>query len=213
MVVAVDAVVADVVVEREKREGMVMTRYHRQSMIFRSGVGLLLLGLSGYAGATLAAESQPAELADYISQTDPPTFDDSDKAASAFKDAMSSSDFGKLAALLGLDAEKLKTGEGVMNTYEQIKAGAAKKVILTDAGENKIVEIGDQLWPLPFPIVKGKTASGRSTPMPGSKRSSIAALVRMSLRRSTRREPMWTRRKNTLKKITTAMACSNMPRS
>ncbi|RDL50460.1 hypothetical protein BLJAPNOD_01581 [Ensifer sp. M14] len=154
MVVVVDVVAVDVV-ERVKREGMVMTKYHRQSMIFRSGVGLVLLGLSTYAGVTVAAESEPPELADYISPTDPPTFDDPDKAVSAFKEAMSSSDFGKLAALLGLDAEKLKAGEGVMDTYEQIKAGAAKKVVLMDAGDNKIIQVGDQLWPLPFPIVKG----------------------------------------------------------
>lgn len=150
----VDVVAVDVVVERVKREGMVMTRYHRQSMIFRSGIGLVLLGLSAYAGATLAAESEPAELTDYISPTDPPTFDDPEKALSAFKDAVSSGDLGKLAALLGLDAEKLKTSEGVKNTYEQIKAGAAKKVILKDAGDSKIIEIGDELWPLPFPIAK-----------------------------------------------------------
>lgn len=156
MVAVVAVVAVDVVVERVKREGMVMTKYHRRSMIFRSGVGLALLGLSAYAGLSLAAESEPAQLEDYISLTDPPTFDDPDKALAAFKEAVSSTDFGKLAALLGLDVEKLKAGEGVMNTYEQIKAGAAKKVVLKDAGEDKIIEIGDQLWPLPFPIVKGE---------------------------------------------------------
>lgn len=149
-------VVVDVVVERVKREGMIMTMYHRQSMIFRSGVGLVLLGLSAYAGVTLAAESEPVELADYVSPTDPPTFDDPEKALSAFKDAVSSSDLDKLAALLGLDAEKLKTSEDVKSTYEQIKAGAAKKVVLKDADDSKIIEIGDQLWPLPFPIAKGE---------------------------------------------------------
>lgn len=154
VVAAVVAVAADAVVERVKREGMVMTKYHRQSMIFRSGVGLALLGLSVYAGVSLAAESEPAQLEDYISPTEPPTFDDPEKAVAAFKETLGAADLSKLAALLGLDAEKLKKSEGVMDTFEKIKAGAAKKVVLTDEDDHKVIEIGDELWPLPFPITK-----------------------------------------------------------
>lgn len=153
----VDVAAADVAGERAKRESMAMTIYHRQRMIFRSGVGLFLLGLSAFSGSPLAAESEPTELADYVSPTDPPTFDDPDKALAAFKETLSSNDLSKLAALLGLDAEKLLASEGAKNTYEQIKEGAAKKIVLTDEGENKVIELGDQLWPLPFPIAKGES--------------------------------------------------------
>ena len=66
-----------------------------------------------------------------------------------------SDDFDELAKLLGLDAAKLKAGEGVMDTYAKIREGAAKQVVVRDVGDRKLLDIGDELWPLPFPIAKG----------------------------------------------------------
>lgn len=126
----------------------------RQRMKFRPAFGLILISLAALAGSAIAAEDPPAGLADYISTTEPPTFDDPEKASAAFKDTLGAADLGKLAALLGLDAEKLKKSEGVNDTFEKIKAGAAKKVVLTDEDGRKVIEIGDELWPLPFPITK-----------------------------------------------------------
>lgn len=126
----------------------------RQRMKFRPAFGLILISLAALAGSAFAAEDPPAGLADYISTTEPPTFDDPEKAVAAFKDTLGAADLGKLAALLGLDAEKLKKSEGVNDTFEKIKAGAAKKVVLTDEDGRKVIEIGDELWPLPFPITK-----------------------------------------------------------
>jgi hypothetical protein len=36
-----------------------------------------------------------------------------------------------------------------------IREGAARKVVIDDLGDRKILEIGNVLWPLPFPVVKG----------------------------------------------------------
>ena len=72
-----------------------------------------------------------------------------------FKDALSANDFDKLAGILGLDAQKLRTSEGVMDTFGTIRDRAAKAVVLTDESGRKVIEIGEELWPVPFPLSKG----------------------------------------------------------
>ncbi|RVI50626.1 DUF2950 family protein [Sinorhizobium meliloti] len=67
---------------------------------------------------------------------------------------MTTNDFDGLAELLGLDAAKLRTGEGAMETFNLIREGAARKVVVRDLDNRKILEIGDRLWPLPFPITE-----------------------------------------------------------
>ncbi|NEK55269.1 DUF2950 family protein, partial [Rhizobium leguminosarum] len=91
----------------------------------------------------------------FASQSDPPEFETPEQAVDAFKAALSADDFDKFAALLGIDAAKAKAGEGVMDTYAQIRDGTKKKIVVKDVDGRKIVEIGDKLWPLPFPIAKG----------------------------------------------------------
>lgn len=127
-------------------------RYRR--MIFRSGLGLLLLGVSMLPAVANAAEEGATTLEQYVAATEPPEYDDPGKAVAAFKDALSANDFDKLAGILGLDAQKLKTSEGVMDTFGTVRDRAAKAVVLTGDGNQKIIEIGEELWPFPFPISK-----------------------------------------------------------
>jgi hypothetical protein len=117
---------------------------------------LLLASACGAAliGAAFAQESP--SVADYASAQDPPVFDSPAKAADAFKAALAANDFDGLAKLLGLDATKLKTAEGVMDTYEQIREGTAKKLVAEDVDGRTILSVGEILWPLPFPITKGE---------------------------------------------------------
>lgn len=82
-------------------------------------------------------------------------FDTPEQAVDALKAALSADDFDKFAALLGLDPAKTKAGEGVTDTYAEIRDGAKTKVVVQDVDDRKVVEIGDKLWPLPFPVVKG----------------------------------------------------------
>lgn len=99
---------------------------------------------------------QPAGVIDdYAAAEDPPAFDDPAKAVEAFKARLAANDFDGLANLLGLDAAKAKTGEGVMETFALIREGAARRVVVEDVDNRKILEIGDRLWPLPFPLTKG----------------------------------------------------------
>lgn len=134
---------------------------HHNRMIFRSslfcsGLGILVLGVTMIGGVAKGAEGDnPPPLTEYVAKVAPPEYDDPDKALAAFKDAVTASDFDKLAGILGLDAQKLRTSEGVMDTFDKIKEGTAKKIVLGDEEGHKVVEIGEELWPFPFPITKG----------------------------------------------------------
>jgi hypothetical protein len=118
---------------------------------------LLLATVCGAALIGAAFAQQAPSVADYASAEDPPVFDTPAKAADAFKAVLAANDFDGLAKLLGLDAAKLKSAEGVMDNYEQIRANTAKKLVAEDIGGGRtILNIGDVLWPLPFPITKGE---------------------------------------------------------
>jgi hypothetical protein len=110
----------------------------------------------GVGSLNLASAQEDNGLSEYVSKKEPPLFNDPSAAVEAFKSALAKDDFDGLAGLLGLDAAKLRTSEGVMDTYAQIRQGAAKTLILHDLGDRKELEIGDKLWPLPFPLAKGK---------------------------------------------------------
>lgn len=101
-------------------------------------------------------DQMAAGLDAYAANEDPPVFDDPTKAVDDFKSKLAANDFDGLAKLLGLNAEKLKAGEGAMDTFALIREGAARNVVVRDLEGRKILQIGDRLWPLPFPITKGE---------------------------------------------------------
>ena len=105
---------------------------------------------------SFAQVEPPENIEDYAAAEDPPVFDDPVKAVEALRSALAANDFDGVAKLLGLDAAKLRTGEGAMDTFTQIREGAARNIHVRDLEGRKIIEIGDRLWPLPFPISKGE---------------------------------------------------------
>ncbi|MDK1385652.1 DUF2950 domain-containing protein [Sinorhizobium sp. 8-89] len=122
---------------------------------------LILLGSAVSVALSLASvgpihAQEASDISDYASANDSPLFDDPSAAVETFKKALAADDFNGVAGLLGLDATKLKASEGVMDTFALIREGAARQVVLRDRGNQKILEIGDRLWPLPFPITKGE---------------------------------------------------------
>ena len=127
-----------------------------RSLVLRSLLGAGMILSLGAGSANFAGAQEVHSLSDYVAKKDPPLFDDPAAAVEAFKSVLAKDDFDGLAALLGLDAVKLRTSEGVMDTYAQIQQGAAKTVIVRDLGDRKELSIGDALWTLPFPITKGK---------------------------------------------------------
>ncbi|ULJ76059.1 DUF2950 domain-containing protein [Rhizobium gallicum] len=124
------------------------------SVLLGSAVSVLLLLVSAAIGPADAQEA--GDISQYAAAADPPLFDDPSAAVEAFKSTLSANDFDGLARLLGLDASKLKKSEGGTETYALIREGASRQVVVQDLGDRKILEIGDRLWPLPFPIAKGQ---------------------------------------------------------
>jgi hypothetical protein len=123
-------------------------------------IGTFFFGATLMVGATalslVTATAQVSEdFADYVSAQEPPLFSEPSEVVDAFKAALAADDFDALTELLGLDAAKLRTNEGVMDNYDLIRAGAAKQLVVRDLGDHMVLEIGRILWPLPFPITKG----------------------------------------------------------
>jgi hypothetical protein len=121
--------------------------------------------LSSVCAATLAAgmAMSPAALAQdgpegpeitaFAAAAEPPLFDTPEAAVEAFRKALKEAGNRAVAALLGLDAEKLKADENSDETLAAIKEGAAKQLVLDGEGDRRTLQIGEKLWPLPFPIV------------------------------------------------------------
>ncbi|WP_077962495.1 DUF2950 domain-containing protein [Ensifer adhaerens] len=123
-------------------------------LLLSSFVAAVLAG--GFAAVAFAQDAAaPTPLSDYAAASDPPVFDTAEQAVDAFKSTVASGDFDKLANLVGLDAAKAKTSDGVMDAYADIQAGVKKKVAVQDVENRKVLEIGEVLWPFPFPIAKG----------------------------------------------------------
>jgi hypothetical protein len=99
------------------------------------------------------ALAQETSLFDYKAAEAPQTFDDPSKAVDAFKSALAANDFDALAKLVGLDPAKLRSSEGVTETFDKIRQRAAEKIEVDDAGaDRKIIDVGKELWPFPFPL-------------------------------------------------------------
>ena len=112
----------------------------------------LLFGATSLATPVLAAESGLKQFAGTAS----PRFADPAAAVDAFKAVLAANDFDGFAKLLGLDPVKLKDVEGVMDTFNQIREGAAKLVNVQGDGDRRVLNLGAKLWPLPFPLAKDK---------------------------------------------------------
>jgi len=108
-----------------------------------------------------AGQDQSADQGDdlgifaFESGDEPPLFDDPAAAVDALKKALAADDFDGTAKLLGLDPAKLRTADGVMDTFQQIRDAAANQVVVVEADDRRLLQLGQKLWPFPFPVLKG----------------------------------------------------------
>lgn len=118
-----------------------------------AGVVTLTLA-AGLPAALTPAAAETAAPADATAQG--PGFDDAAAAVTAFRTALAADDFDGVARLLGLDAAKLRADPGTMDTFAKIRAGAAERLEVEEPAANRrILTLGPDLWPLPFPLVQG----------------------------------------------------------
>ncbi|APO75277.1 hypothetical protein AM571_CH02468 [Rhizobium etli 8C-3] len=116
----------------------------------------LLLGTAlSLAFAGPSATQMQTNLSEFAAGT-PPSFDDPSAALQRFKAVLSNDDLDGLANLLGLDAAKLRSSKEAMISYGLIREGAARQLRLQAVGDRQIVEVGEVLWPLPFPLSQDK---------------------------------------------------------
>lgn len=128
---------------------------HVRTMSTRSLV-VTLLGCSLLATSYLshAVAQEQGALVDLASPTPAPEFASPEEAMGAFKSAVAASDLDKLAALIGLDANRLKSTEAIAGTLDLIKEGVSRRIGLETQGDQSIIDVGLIMWPFPFPIVK-----------------------------------------------------------
>lgn len=118
----------------------------------------LLFGAALFASplaAVTPAHAISQELSAFVGD-EPTLFDTAEQAIAAFKETMAKGDLAAVAKLLGLDAARLEKAEGIAASLEEIRAATAAHVKVDDEGDQQVLELGDQLWPFPFPLVKGE---------------------------------------------------------
>ncbi|MDW6021024.1 DUF2950 domain-containing protein [Mesorhizobium sp. BAC0120] len=117
-----------------------------------------IVAVVAVSGSGMAFAQDRTGIYSFAADKKPPTFDDPGAAIDAFKDALAKNDVAALANLVGLNVEKLKADKDVMSTFDQIRDAAAKQVVVEDLNDRKILDLGDKLWPFPFPLVKAPDA-------------------------------------------------------
>ncbi|MFM8747791.1 MAG: DUF2950 family protein [Aestuariivirga sp.] len=126
-------------------------------MITRQLLAAILLGaalISAPAVTGAPALAMSKELESFIG-AEPASFDSPEAAVAAFKNAMAKNDLAAVALLLGLDPVKVEKAENAAGNLAQMRAAAAEGVAVEDGDGQRVLSLGRQLWPFPFPIVRG----------------------------------------------------------
>lgn len=127
-------------------------------MIRKSFISALLLGAALVLGpVTLPSPAQALrnELESYVGP-EPTLFETPEAAITAFKEVMAKGDIKAISALLGLDAAKVATAEDISDTVKQIQEATAEGISVEEEEDQRVLDLGKQLWPFPFPIVRGE---------------------------------------------------------
>lgn len=139
-------------------QGVLHTNLWRGGLLRSACAAALALGMAASMPASAQEAATAPEvtgIASLAATAEPPVFDTAEAALDAFKQAVQAEGSDAVAAVLGLDPAKLKADKSTSDTLAAIKAGVAKQVGLDGEGDRRTVLIGEKLWPLPFPIVKG----------------------------------------------------------
>ncbi|MCA3560722.1 MAG: DUF2950 domain-containing protein [Aestuariivirga sp.] len=127
-------------------------------MINTNLVSTLLLGTAVVFGQLAAASPAFAisnELQSYVGP-EPTLFDTPEAAIAAFKDVMAKGDINAISALLGLDAAKVAKSEDIEGTVKQVQEAASEGISVEEEEDQRVLDLGKELWPFPFPVVKGE---------------------------------------------------------
>ncbi len=125
---------------------------------YRKLLNALLLGAALAAtGPLTGANAQTADEGSVLERfvgDEPTAFATPDEAVAAFKTAIASGEIPALATLLGLDAEALAKAEGLKERIGEIRDDAAELLTVKGEGDVRIISVGNEVWPFPFPVTK-----------------------------------------------------------
>jgi hypothetical protein len=127
--------------------------------MYRTTFIALLIGTAIVAAPQLSQAQETAPESAQISierfvGDEPPSFATADEALAAFKTAIAADTPEAIGKLLGLDVEMLKKSEGLAQRLAEIREDAATLISVKDADGTRIITIGTEVWPFPFPVTK-----------------------------------------------------------
>lgn len=130
----------------------------------KTSKNILLFGavFSTFTATSLFSQTAPAAepssltvLSGVAAPSGPLTFTSAAEVVAAFTSALQSNDVDKFAILVGLEPSRVKADEQTIEVFAQIREAASKKINLRDTADFKVLDIGEKLWPFPFPVVQG----------------------------------------------------------
>jgi Protein of unknown function (DUF2950) len=145
-------VAADAVAESGKRKNKMsktIRSIHWCPDLRTSLAALMIAIVPAGAGA-----QNVSDLSDFVAESLSPTFEDSGALIDAFRESLANNDVAALAELLGLDPIVVLDDEATVETFVKIRDGVAKELVIQDSGRRIYLQIGKELWPFPFPIVR-----------------------------------------------------------
>lgn len=114
--------------------------------------GSLLLGATSLSTAPWAAD---ARFERFVG-AEPTKFAAPEEAVKAFEAALTSNRIDDLATLLGLDATEVQKADGIADRIGEMREGIAKLLMVEEDGDQRILKIGYEVWPFPFPLRKSE---------------------------------------------------------
>ena len=117
----------------------------------------MLLGAAIVIGPT--ALTAPAlrgdELATYLG-AEPTLFDTPDAAVQPSRTPWQRATSRRLPSFSASTPAKLEKADGIADTIQQISDATAQGISVEEEEDQRILDLGRQLWPFPFPLVKGE---------------------------------------------------------
>ena len=116
------------------------------------GAGLLI-GIPATMPSALAGAQETIES---FRGKPAPAFATPEEAVDAFKTALAASDLEAIAKIVGLDPAKVSKAEEIGDKISRMHEAAAKHFGVETDGDQRIIQLGEQIWPFPFPLRKQK---------------------------------------------------------
>ena len=124
------------------------------AVLLAGGIPSAMADDAAPAAATSPVIDDPTGLARYIGDL-PPEFDDPTDVMGRFKTILGADDPAAMADLLGLDPAVAVESEDFLERFSEIRDLARQLLVLrTLAEDRRVLIIGRDVWPFPFPIVR-----------------------------------------------------------